>query len=141
MVHKVNTWDAGRKKENTGNQACHRYGDLTHLAPQCKFWEAIRHQCGKKGHLKKVCRSSPSQQPTNPTSQQPPRKSRSRKKLQQPMCRLEDEEGASEEDFSLLNVHAVSERDTNMPPLEVATGWGSLICWRCHYFYKTSFET
>ncbi len=36
---------------------CYRCGASSHLAPACKFKEAVCHSCKKKGHLARVCRS------------------------------------------------------------------------------------
>ena len=44
-------------RKHTKPPTCHRCGGQ-HLAPQCKFLDAICRACGKKGHIAKVCRSS-----------------------------------------------------------------------------------
>ena len=48
-VHKVTS---PPKKES-----CYRCGLTNHKAADCHFKETICHQCGKKGHIKRVCRS------------------------------------------------------------------------------------
>ena len=91
------------------NKTSHRYYHMLpvwgpgHLATQCKFKEAICHQCKKKGHLRKVCRRG-KQQGSGP--KKTPR-------LQQ-VCRVEEEE---DEDLPMLNF--VSQRDCVLPPLKV----------------------
>ena len=35
---------------------CYRCGGNNHRAEQCKFINAVCHNCGKKGHLKAVCK-------------------------------------------------------------------------------------
>ena len=43
---------------------CHRYGKQNHKSAQCPFRTARCHNCGKVGHIKKVCRQ-PRRPPTS----------------------------------------------------------------------------
>ena len=38
-------------------EACYRCGLTNHRANDCRFKEATCHSCGKKGHIKRACRS------------------------------------------------------------------------------------
>ena len=38
-------------------EGCYRCGLTNHKAKDCRFKEATRHKCGKKGHIKRVCKS------------------------------------------------------------------------------------
>ena len=63
-VHKVHGGTAcsqsstDRKPSSAGRKPCYRCG-AQHDPALCCFREVVCHACGKKGHIKKVCRSKP----------------------------------------------------------------------------------
>ena len=49
--------EEGHSVNNAGG-ACYRCGQKSHKAPKCPYRESKCHNCGKVGHLKKVCHQS-----------------------------------------------------------------------------------
>ena len=49
--------EEGASKEHSTPKACYRRSDTTHLANHCPFKTAICHQCNKKGHITRACRT------------------------------------------------------------------------------------
>ena len=39
------------------SQPCYRYGKINHTPSTCRFLDSHCHHCGKKGHIRSVCRS------------------------------------------------------------------------------------
>ena len=50
--------ESQRGSSATEGQRCDQYGKPDHTAMQCSFKGATCHNCGKKGHLARVCRGS-----------------------------------------------------------------------------------
>ena len=48
----------GGHSVNNAGGVCYRCGQKSHKAPKCPYRESKCHNCGKVGHLKKVCRQS-----------------------------------------------------------------------------------
>ena len=51
-VHKV------MSPPQNSKEACYRCGLTNHKPNDCRFKEAMCHSCGKKGHIKRACKSS-----------------------------------------------------------------------------------
>ncbi len=77
--HKVHKIDRGGSKEKSegGAGACCRCGGKNHSQAYCYHRHAVCHNCGKKGHIGRVCRSKgkPQQHRDNPEPQQRGKKS------------------------------------------------------------------
>ena len=58
-VHKLHLSERGQQSGEKLSGACYRCRQKSHNAPKCPYKEAKCHNCGKVGHLKKVCRKSP----------------------------------------------------------------------------------
>ena len=78
-IHAVRKQDrAEGPRRGTSTATCYRCGGK-HLATACRFRDSECHNCGKKGHLAKVCRSKPKyagptrprESPTNKGRQKP----------------------------------------------------------------------
>ena len=57
-VLRMQSTQRGQPSGNSAAGACYRCGQKSHKAPKCPYKEAKCHNCGKVGHLKKVCRKS-----------------------------------------------------------------------------------
>ena len=69
-IHAVRKLDkAEGPRRGTSTATCYRCGGK-HLAATCRFKDSERHNCGKRGHLAKVCRSK-WESPTNKGKQKP----------------------------------------------------------------------
>ena len=55
-VQKIGAQSPVRPTSKRG-QACYRCGLSNHKADKCRFEDATCHGCGKKGHIKRACRS------------------------------------------------------------------------------------
>ena len=60
-VHKLRT--PSRKPVPGARSTCFRCGGVGHKAPDCRYKDEVCNACGKKGHLQRVCRSKPAEQP------------------------------------------------------------------------------
>ena len=49
--------DKKPQRRSLSGKSCYRCEKDNHLAAQCPFMESVCHNCGKKGHPKRVCRS------------------------------------------------------------------------------------
>ena len=59
------------KKSEDKTAKCYRCGGK-HLAPQCRFRSEQCHNCGKRGHIAKVCQSRPQNKKAQPTRNSQP---------------------------------------------------------------------
>ena len=57
-VLRMQSSQRGGQPVNKAAGACYRCGQKSHKAPKCPFKESKCHNCGKVGHLKKVCRQA-----------------------------------------------------------------------------------
>lgn len=95
-VHKLKM---EHKRQGKGGQiACYRCGG-DHLPRDCRFLNEKCHGCGKKGHVKKMCRSAP------PTDQQKKGSWKEKRQYTHHISESSDPESGDEEVFTLYNVN------------------------------------
>ena len=84
-------------------EACFRCGLSNHKAHDCRFKEATCHSCGKKGHIKRACRSS--RQPQRRGRNAPTPRGKERTKWV-------DKDQSGEDSDSSVDVHMVGKSST-----------------------------
>ena len=85
----------GKPSTASANKPCYRCGGTDHAPSACRFRDATCHQCQKKGHIAKVCRSGRTQKRQRPQHR---RQQPIRKVDQEPVSDREDE------DFTIFKV-------------------------------------
>ena len=56
LEQQLETLNVRRVQQEQPSRACFACGDVTHLRPNCRFRDAACHQCGRRGHISRVCR-------------------------------------------------------------------------------------
>ncbi|XP_033729817.1 uncharacterized protein LOC117319013 [Pecten maximus] len=53
----VNSVQRDRKQDSKEREQCCHCGEYWHVAKRCRFQNAVCYNCGRKGHIKAICRS------------------------------------------------------------------------------------
>ena len=93
-LHQLRSKPKASAKPRPSSQSCYRCGNTGHSPAECRFKDVVCRACNKRGHLQKVCRSSPGNQSVQPAPARPVPKPR---RHRAPVHQVEDSQERRDE--------------------------------------------